>query len=113
MTEQLPAGEKLPEYDDGPADGADLERMLQWLTEHRGWIVPGIDRAVIREVLAALQAVGGATLVKNETYRAMRRDGTDVERLAAYLTREGYAGPLIEHDGNPVTTIIAVIGTGG
>lgn len=112
----LPTGEKLPEYDDGPADGVDIDALHRWLAGRFPdyWTPVNIrEQAIIREVLAALQAVGDATLVKNETYRVMRRDGADVEHLAAYLTREGYAGPLVEHGGNPVKTIIAVIGTDG
>lgn len=108
-------GEQLPDYDDSPADG-DIEQMCAWLKTRRGWDGEQVALAgyrasqTVRDVLAALQAVGDATLVKNSTYRLMRRDGADIERLAAYLTREGYAGPLVEHGGNPVTTIIAVIG---
>lgn len=115
----LPTGEKLPDYDDGPADGVDLHALHRWLLARSPlrWdsnpAALNLEHNLIRDVLAALQAVGDATLVKNETYRAMRRDGTDIEHLSAYLTREGYAGPLIEHNGNPVTTIIAVIGTEG
>jgi hypothetical protein len=109
-------GEKLPDYDEGPADGVDIDALHRWLlANRRGWYAaPNMGDppapAAIRDVLAALQAVGDATLVKNETYRAFTRDRADVERLSAYLAREGYTGPLVEHGGNPVTTIIAVIG---
>jgi hypothetical protein len=110
----LPTGEKLPEYDDGPADGVDVTKMVEWLRDrHRSgramasWTFND-DAATVRDVLAALQAVGDATLVKNETYRAMRRDGVDIERLTAHLANRGHADLLIEHDGNPVATIIAV-----
>jgi hypothetical protein len=115
----LPTGEKLPDYDDGPADGVDTHALHRWLTARSPlrWdsnpAALNLEHDLIRDVLAALQAVGDATLVKNGTYRMMRRDGADIEALAAYLTREGYAGPLVEHGGNPVKTIIAVIGTDG
>lgn len=109
-------GEKLPDYDDGPADGVDIDAMHRWLTANRrGWYAapnmgdPPAPKA-IRDVLAALQAVGDATLVKNGTYRAMRRDGTDIERLTAWLSNNDMNATLIEHDGNPVSAAIDVLG---
>lgn len=108
----LPTGEKLPDYDDGPADGVDINALWAWLLQNRpnGWRnTIGRDGSAIRDVIAALQAAGDATLVKNATYRAMRRDGTDVERLAAYLANHGHADLLVDRDGNPVTAVIALL----
>ena len=106
----LPTGEKLPDYDDGPADGVDVAKMHAWIAARPGWYLgdPAPDVNMIRTVLAALQAVGDATLVKNATYRAMRKDGADIERLTAHLANRGHAGLLVECDGNPVAAIIAV-----
>lgn len=110
----LPTGEKLPEYDDGPADGVDVEALRRWLFEHRPWAhLPGADRpgtgvGLIRDVLDALQAVGDATLVKNGTYRLMRRDGADIERLTALLSRVAPL-TLVEYGGNPVDAAIAAL----
>ncbi len=111
----LPTGEQLPEYDDGPADGVDVDAMHAWLTGRYGFTwtsVMGVTsgpRETIRMVVEALQAVGDATLVKNETYRVMRRDGADVERLAAALTRDGYVTTLVEHGGNPADAAITLV----
>lgn len=107
----LPTGETLPEYDGGPADGVDIDAMHRWLIEHHEWGTASFGREVkaIRAVLAALQAVGDATLVKNGTYRMLRGDARDVERLAARLTNAGHAGLLIECGGNPVTAAIALL----
>lgn len=109
----LPTGEKLPDYDDGAADGADIIRIRDWVSRYGrcrdNLIVSGDPEGVIRDVLAALQAAGDATLVKNETYRAMRRDGADVERLAAHLANHGHADLLVDRDGNPVTAVIALL----
>ncbi len=103
-------GEQLPDYDDGPADGVDPMRLCEWLATNRperGWSVYPVDLDTVRDVLAALQAVGDATLVKNETYRLMRRDGADVERVAAWLSNNGYAGHIVEHGGNPIDAALA------
>ncbi len=107
----LPTGETLPDYDDGPADGVDLDRLNAWLVATRGgdWAISMTDKALIRDVVMALQAVGDATLVKNATYRAMRRDGADIERLTARLANSGHVGVLVEHDGNPVDAVLAVL----
>ena len=110
----LPTGEKLPDYADGPADGVDLHALHRWLTARAPlrWdsnpAAPNLEHSLIRDVLAALQAVGDATLVKNETYRAMRRDGVDIEHLTAHLANRGHADLLVLHGGNPVAAIIAV-----
>jgi len=125
VTPGLPAGERLPEYDDEPA--VELETLRAWLVKrHPGlWgqdSVSGIhnapsgalqtiaiyEREIIRDVIAALQAVGAAQLVKNGTYRAMARDGRDVERLAAWLTNSEPI-TLMEHDGNPVDAAIFLL----
>lgn len=108
MADALPAGETLPEYDDGPADGVDIAKMRAWLVEHRSWGgSPSMNDPLIREVLAALQAVGDATLIKNGTYRLLRKDAADIERLAARLAR-GHIEMLVEH-GHPVDAANAVI----
>lgn len=105
----LPAGEKLPDYDDEHPEGVDLDKLVAWLRGHR-FVQWGnhADTARVRDVLAALQAVGDATLVKNGTYRALRRDAIDVERLAAQLTKLGHAGLIVEHGGNPVDVAITL-----
>ena len=108
----LPAGETLPEYDDQHPEGVDLEALRRWLYEHRPWshlgMRPGTGIGLIRDVIDALQAVGDATLVKNGTYRALRRDAVDIERLAAGLTRLGYVAEIVEHHGNPVDTALTI-----
>ena len=112
MTDHLPAGETLPEYDDEHPEGVDINALWSWLIEHRpnGWRnTIGRDGAAIRDVLAAVQAVGDATLVKNGTYRAMRRDAADIERLAARLSRAGHAALVVESGGNPVTAAITFL----
>lgn len=108
----LPTGEKLPDYDDGPADGVDTDAMHRWLTGRLPdyWTSANIrEKQLIRDVLAALQAVADATLVKNDTYRTMRRDGVDIERLAAHLSNTGHADLVVDRGGNPVTAVIALL----
>jgi hypothetical protein len=107
----LPTGETLPDYDDQHPEGVDIDAMHRWLKERDPdyWTPVNIrEQAVIRGVLAALQAVGDATLVKNQTYRAMRKEGADIERLTARLANRGHAELIIEH-GTPVDAAIAVI----
>jgi hypothetical protein len=107
----LPSGETLPDYDDQHPEGVDIDALWGWLIKERpnGWRnTIGRDGSVIRDVLAALQAVGDATLVKNQTYRAMRKEGADIERLTARLANRGHAELIIEH-GTPVDAAIAVI----
>ena len=101
-------GEKLPDYDDGPADGVDIDAIHRWLIEHREWGTGAFGREItaIRSVLAALQAAGDATLIKNGTYRMMRQDGARIERLAAWLSNHGHGESVIEHAGNPVEAAI-------
>lgn len=106
----LPTGETLPEYDDQHPEGVDIAALHQWVIDHRSW--PGgiaIEMQRIRDVLAALQAVGDATLVKNGTYRMLRRDAADIERLAARLSRAGHAALVVESGGNPVTAAITLL----
>lgn len=117
----LPTGETLPEYDEGPADGpVDIDKLRTWLAANRpdsvvGQYGPGREvasqqqRAVVRDVLAALQAVGDATLVKNPTYRALVRQGQDVERLAAGLHKLGHVEAILEADGDVVKAALATI----
>lgn len=109
ITPKLPAGESLPEYDDEHPEGVDIEALTAWLRGHRNfrWGYT-VDQAIIRDVLVALQAVGDATLVKNGTYRLMRRDGADIERLSAGLTRLGYAAKIIEYDGSVADAALSV-----
>lgn len=101
----LPTGEVLPEYDDdrkpSPVD------LANWLDEHRP-LPDGRPWAPARvsDVIDAVQSAGNATLVKNATYRAMRRDGRDIERLAAALDRVGANARVVEHDGNVVDAAI-------
>lgn len=113
----LPAGETLPDYDDQHPEGVDIDALHRWLMERSpnrwGPDAPVIinmsdERAQVRDVLAALQAVGDATLVKNGTYRALRRDAVDIERLAAGLTRLGYVAEIVEHHGSPVDTALTI-----
>ena len=120
----LPTGETLPEYDEGPADGpVDVLKLHAWLTEHDevDWSNEHIgeshnratadraDRLRIGQVLRALQAVGDATLVKNPTYRALVKQGTDIERLAAGLHKLGQAEAVLEADGDVVTAALKAI----
>lgn len=103
----LPTGETLPQYDGGPTDEpVDIDALWRWLIEHRpnGW-----DGSAIRDVLAALQAVGDATLVKNQTYRMMRQDGARIERLTAWLASNGYAEVIVQHDGDPVAAAVEAL----
>jgi hypothetical protein len=110
MMTTLPTGETLPEYDDGPADGVDVVKMREWLVKYRSWGgSPGMNDPLIRDVLAALQAVGDATLVKNPTYRAMRQDGMRIEHLTARLANTGRSGLLVEHGGDPVSVVLAML----
>lgn len=98
----LPTGEQLPEYDDEPA--VNPVTLLAWLREHAsnrwaGCSSPdcracSADGHMVADVLQALQAVGGAQLVKNATYRAMVRDGRELERLGAAVARTGHADLL-------------------
>lgn len=112
----LPTGETLPEYDDQHPEGVDIEALRTWLYARRGWghlegaDLPGTGLGLIRDVLAALQAVGDATLVKNGTYRLMRRDGADIERLAALLSRVAPL-TLVKCGGNPVDAVAAITST--
>lgn len=108
----LPTGETLPDYDDGPADGVDMMKLAEWLManrKERGWSVYPVDTDTVRDVLAALQAVGDATLVKNDTYRLMRRDGADIERLAAWMSNNGMALLVVEQGGNPAAAAVAAL----
>lgn len=114
----MPGGEQLPQYDDEPSVSPGA--LLAWLRERRADLLPvpsGLDdvnrskvdwahREVVLGVLQALQAVGDATLVKNATYRAMVRDGRDIERIGAALHRIGAVGSLLEHDGDVADTAI-------
>jgi len=113
----LTTGETLPEYDD-PADSAvDVAKLHAWLASERGWYAnpwmgdPAAPKA-IADVLAALQAVGNATLVKNATYRAMRRDSADIERLNAWLANNGKAELLVQHDGDAVAAAVTALTIG-
>lgn len=99
----LPTGEQLPEYDDPGEQPIDVAKLQAWMRDRQGW---GAPDAFIRDVLTALQAVGDATLVRNATYRAMRRDGAEVERLSAWLVNHGMAHALMQADGNPVDAAI-------
>ncbi len=120
----LPAGEHLPAYDDEPR--VDPAALLEWLRQHHsssGWAMPlefdepsrlvvtGQQHTLIREVLQALQAVGDAQLVKNATYRAMARDGREVERLSAWLANNEPLA-VVEHMGDPVGAAIALMSGG-
>jgi hypothetical protein len=118
----LPTGETLPEYDDGPSDGADVVAMRHWLRVHYPdqWDAPKDatapersrfeqDRArAISLVITALKIVGDATPVKNATYRAMRKEGADIERLSARLANMGHAGAIVEK-GGPINAAIAIL----
>lgn len=109
----LPTGEKLPDYD-GPADGVDIDQVFAWLKTRRDWndgqtALTGYQaHQTIRDVLAALQVVGDATLVKNATYRAMRKEGADIEHLSARLANTGHSDLIIEN-GGPVGAVIAIL----
>jgi hypothetical protein len=120
----LPTGETLPDYDDGPSDGADVVAMRHWLRVHYPdqWDAPKDadsaarsrfeqDRArAISLVLTALKIIGDATPVKNATYRAMRRDSADIERLAARLANHGRSDLIIEC-GGPVGAALEILDT--
>jgi hypothetical protein len=120
----LPTGETLPDYDDGPSDGADVVAMRQWLRVHYPdqWDAPKDatapersrfeqDRArAISLVITALKIVGDATPVKNATYRAMRKEGADIERLSARLANTGHSDLIIEN-GGPVGAALEILDT--
>lgn len=128
----LPPGERLPEYDDDPqVDAYAIQAFLRrnapgkWGTGSLGGATPGealhtsdevgdhalavYERELITDVIGALLAVGDATIVKNATYRAMVRDGREIERLAAGMSPLGLAGHLVRCDGNPVTAALATL----
>lgn len=114
----LPTGEKLPDYDDQQPEGVDTGALYRWLVKHRpehwGPDAPVVTHATeevaqVRDVLAALQAVGDATLVKNGTYRLMRQDGTRIEQLAAWLANNGFADTLVEHNGDPAAAAVTLL----
>jgi len=114
---RLPTGETLPEYDDPGEQLIDTAKLHDWLgrtyaTWNDGDLFGGLaGRQVIADVIGALQAVGNATLVTNATYRAMRRDGTEIERLSAWMANHGMAETIIQTDGNPVDAAIAALAT--
>jgi hypothetical protein len=107
----LPTGETLPQYDSPPeTGGADIWQLYRWCVENAGWPATGAaGYGLVADVIRALQTAGDATLVKNGTYRLMRRDGADVERLAAWLSNRGHADAIVGVGGNPVTAAITVI----
>lgn len=97
-------------YDDPADEGLDVGKLIAWLVEHCNWGgVLDLNGGLIREVLAALQAVGDATLVTNSTYRALRKDAAGIERLNAWLANHGMAERIIEADGDAVTAAINLI----
>ena len=110
-TPNLPAGETLPQYDDQHAEGIDVEAIIsKVISDGRiGWGMTRTpeQRAIVTAVIRAIQAVGDATFVKNGTYRLMRRDGADIERLAALLSRVAPL-TLVECGGNPVDTVVVL-----
>lgn len=124
----LPAGETLPEYDDEQhADAYAIQDFLRqrlpdrWGPEslHPGAVSADAMRAVglyertlITDVIGALLTVADATLVKNPTYRAMVRDGREMERLAAGLSRLGLTDQVVTADGNPVTAALQALRLG-
>jgi hypothetical protein len=67
------------------------------------------ERTLIADVLAALQAVGDATLVANGTYRALRRDQAELEALAAFLANGAHPESLLLADGHAADAAIKVI----
>jgi len=116
----LPAGESLPEYED--ERHTDAHVIYAYLLKHvpdrwtkcdcepgSGCSAGDGDLQLITDVIGALLATGDATLVKNATYRAMIRDGREIERLAAGLTKAGVVELLVANDGNPVTTALKVV----
>jgi hypothetical protein len=121
-----PTGERLPDYpDDDKAVTVqavlDLLRRaapLRWsdpTLATSGVIRPDspvanerYDREIIADVLAAVQTAGDAQLVKNGTLRALMRDRSEIERLAAYLANHSWARELLEADGNPVDAAIGI-----
>lgn len=128
----LPAGESLPEYEDERhTDAHVIQAYLRqhvpgkWGDASLGGTTPAealhasaevgdhalamYERELITDVIGALLATGDATLVKNATYRAMVRDGREIERLAAGLTKAGVVELLVANDGNPVTTALEVV----
>jgi hypothetical protein len=118
----LPTGEQLPDYDDAPSGAVRVALMRDWLRKFYPdqWDAPADadsaarsrfeqDRArAISLTLTALQVVGDATLVANGTYRAMRRDGADLERIAARIANQN-PQLLVACDGNPATAVLAIL----
>jgi len=129
-----PTGEPLPEYtdDDGHVSLAALlaflrervpkrwgqvslrggEEIFEPPAELRDGMRGHLDmyeRIIVQDVLAALSAIGDATVLKNGTYRAMVRDRADLEKLAAYLTNHGHELLFLEHDGRAADAAIELI----
>lgn len=110
----LPTGEALPQYDDERSEGVDIHALCAWLSVHRaerGWSGYPIDFETVKDVLAALQAVGDAMVVRNATYRALVRDQRAVERLNAWLANHGLADQLVIHDGDAVAAATELLGS--
>lgn len=114
-----PDGPSVEQLYDDPADtgtGVDVGKLYTWLTEHRpGWEgrhplgTPKIELQIVAEVLDALHAVGDATLLKNATYRALRRDVAAVERLNAWLQNHGEYAAILDKDGDAVEAAIGLL----
>jgi hypothetical protein len=107
----MSAPEQLPEYHDDPV--VDPAVLMAWLRQqYPNFWGPVEPLRAIGQVLQALQAIGDATLIKNDTYRSMLRDRADLERLAAYLLNGPHAAAVLEADGDPVTAAIRLISNG-
>jgi hypothetical protein len=128
-----PTGEPLPEYPDddrGPASPGQLvawlrrevsgrwgdESMavnmavtLQTTSEAAQGALQVYEGVLVRDVLAALQAVGDATLLANGTYRALIRDSRELEALGAYIGNGPYVADLLECDGHAADAAIRII----
>lgn len=110
MSSSIPSDSNTPGPVDASmydaADGLDLRILREWLVGHRPRSTGPWTMADISDVITALQAVGDATLVKNSTYRAMRKDGAAIERLNAWMQNHGMAEAVVQRDGNAVEAAI-------
>lgn len=82
--------------------------LRTWLVAHRGWL-PGHSRALVVDVLLAVQAHHDATLVANRTFRVLKRDEASVEWLAAWLANHGKHEAVLLADGDPVNAAIELL----
>lgn len=89
-------------------DGAELLSVPRELQAGVSNVLGIYEQQIVADVLAALMFTADATLVKNDTYRMLRRDGAAVERLNAWLQNHGVVEAIVEHNGDAVAALIAL-----